>query len=198
MAIISILHFYKRSKTVPKPRGSFKQLLCFKIIVFLNFLQTVSTHLNTPSNFHTADTNSSLSSTSSSLADIYTRINTLHSTTSQTAFRLSSCPAKLPRVAPFFLIAYSANRYIIRTSSEEERSPRGYHGGPLGIYAILSAINIIDIIGALVQGIKARGGGIGWSLGMQNPVNRFAEGGEQYQDFAAGRRRTGGRRSRRY
>jgi hypothetical protein len=41
-AIISILHFYKRSKDVLKPRGTLKQLVCFKIIVFLNFIQTVS------------------------------------------------------------------------------------------------------------------------------------------------------------
>jgi hypothetical protein len=109
---------------------------------------------------------------------------------------LLSC--EIAVLAPLLLIVYSPSRYIIRTLSEEERSPRGYQGGPLGIHALLSALNVIDIIGTLVQGIKARGGGSGFSLGMQNQVNRFAEGGEQYQGFAVGRGQRGGRRARRY
>jgi hypothetical protein len=43
LAIISILHFYKPSKNVLQHRGAYKQLVCFKMLVFLNFLQTVST-----------------------------------------------------------------------------------------------------------------------------------------------------------
>jgi len=41
MAILAILRFYRRSKEIMKPRRALNELICFKIIVFLNFLQTV-------------------------------------------------------------------------------------------------------------------------------------------------------------
>ena len=90
---------------------------------------------------------------------------------------LLSCEIAI--VAPFFLIAFSAKRYVIRSAEEEARFPRGYQGGPLGIHAILSAFNIIDIISTLVQGIKARGGDAGYSQGMQNSVHGYADSGEE-------------------
>jgi hypothetical protein len=46
MAIGGILRFYNHSKDVLKPRGALKQLICFKVIVFLNFLQTVSPEIS--------------------------------------------------------------------------------------------------------------------------------------------------------
>jgi hypothetical protein len=86
-----------------------------------------------------------------------------------------SCEVAL--ISPFFLIAYSPSRYVICTSSEEGRSPGCYQGGPLGIYGLLAAINVIDIVGALVQGIKARGRGSGFSRAAQDRLNRYADGG---------------------
>ena len=101
-------------------------------------------------------------------------------------------------MAPFFLIAYSPARYIIRNSIEEAQAPQGYQGGPLGIGAIFSAANLIDIVGTLVQAVKGRGGGNGFSLGIQNRIDRFADGDEQTQGFVGGRRQRRERRSRRY
>ena len=62
--------------------------------------------------------------------------------------------------------------------------------------AIFSAINIIDIVGALVQAIKGCGDGNGFSIDVQNRINRLADGGEQTQGYVAGRRQRNGRHSR--
>jgi hypothetical protein len=43
VAITSILRFYSRAKSALKPKGVMKKLLCFKILVFLNVLQSVRT-----------------------------------------------------------------------------------------------------------------------------------------------------------
>jgi hypothetical protein len=68
-------------------------------------------------------------------------------------------------IAPFFWFAYPARPYLISrqppTSSLEigHYRPWRYQGGPIGIYAYLEAINVLDIVKELVQATKARGTG---------------------------------------
>jgi hypothetical protein len=70
-----------------------------------------------------------------------------------------SCEVAL--LAPFFLIAYSCKRYMLgMASSESAPTLANYEGGPLGIKAIFTAINIVDIVGPMVRGIKASSGGM--------------------------------------
>jgi hypothetical protein len=52
-------------------------------------------------------------------------------------------------VVLFFFHAFSPNQYIVgcgRTTPHSRPIPHEYYGGPLGIKAILSAINIFDIV----------------------------------------------------
>lgn len=86
---------------------------------------------------------------------------------------------------------------MISNPAEEGRRHQGYAGGPFGFYAILSAINIIDIVGTLVQAIRGRGEGSGYSVAMQNDVHGY-HGFEQTQGFRGGRRQRRQRRSGRY
>jgi hypothetical protein len=70
-----------------------------------------------------------------------------------------SCEVAL--LAPFFLIAYSCKRYTLGKASSESAPTLGnYEGGPLGIKAMFAAINIVDIVVAMVQGIRASSGGM--------------------------------------
>ena len=88
---------------------------------------------------------------------------------------LLSCEVAL--LSPFFLIAYSAKRYTLGGSSPASAPTMAhYQGGPLGAKAIFSAINIIDIVGAMVQGIKGRGGGRRVDNPMQEAVPAYREG----------------------
>jgi hypothetical protein len=84
-------------------------------------------------------------------------------------------------LAPFFFIAYSPAPYIIRNPTEEGRRHEGYAGGPFGVYAILSAINIIDIVASFVHAVKGRGGSNGYSVAIQNNVHGY-DAGEYAQD----------------
>ena len=194
VCVVAILRFYKRSKSDLKPRGTFKQLLCFKIIVLLNFLQTVS-----PCTFHLESLSAN---TTQFIFNFLTSGGHLHATKYLRFQDLShgipslilSCEIAL--IAPFFFIAYSPARYIIRNATEEGRRPQDYAGGPFGIYAILSAINIIDIVTALVQAINGRGGGSEFALPQQAPPAYIGE----TQGFGGrgGRRERRQRRSGRY
>ena len=141
LAITSILGFYRRFKSVLKPRGALKQLICFKVIVLLNFLQT--------------------------LIFSFLRKNDLHATRYLTFNDLSNgLPAlilccEIALISPFFLVAYSIKPYILsRMSSAENPSSRHgmqhYQGGPLGFYAILQAINVFDIVIGLLKSAKPK------------------------------------------
>jgi hypothetical protein len=82
---------------------------------------------------------------------------------------LLSCEIAI--VAPFFLVAYSAKQYSIQISADEERSPRSYQGGPLGLQALVYAVNIIAIVSTRGEGIKARRSGCGSNIGRQTQLN---------------------------
>ena len=144
IAITSILGFYKRFKSVLKPRGAFKQLLCFKVIVILNFLQTlIFSFLQSSGNLH---------------ANKYLTFNNL---TNGLPSLILCCEMAL--ISPFFLMFYSIKPYILgHMSSPENPSSRHdiqrYQGGPLGFYAILQAINVFDIVIELLKGTRAKFG----------------------------------------
>lgn len=145
IAITSILGFYKRFKSVLKPRGAFKQLLCFKVIVILNFLQTlIFSFLLSSDDLH---------------ANKYLTVNDM---TNGLPSLILSCEMAL--ISPFFLMIYSIKPYTLgHMSSPENPSSRHsmqhlqhYQGGPLGVYAILQAINVFDIVIELLKGTRAK------------------------------------------
>jgi len=128
-AISSILRFYARSKPILKSRGTMKQLICFKILVFLNFVQTfVFNFLRSGGHLHASD--------HLSFNDLSNGIPSL----------ILGCEVAL--LSPYFIYAYSYKPYVIRSSS-----PTGYLGSAR---AILSALNIVDIITGMAQGIRGR------------------------------------------
>jgi len=128
-AISSILRFYGRSKPILKSRGTMKQLICFKILVFLNFVQTfVFNFLRSGGHLHAND--------HLSFNDLSNGIPSL----------ILGCEVAL--LSPYFVYAYSYKPYVIRSSS-----PTGYLGSAR---AILSALNIVDIITGMVEGIRGR------------------------------------------
>ena len=141
-AVISILGFYRRSKAVVKPRGALKQLICFKVVVFLNLLQTVIfSFLNSSGHLH---------------ATKYLTYNDL----SNGLPALILC-CEMALIAPFFLMAFSIKPYTLgHMLSPENPSSRHdmkhYQGGPLGFYAILQGINAFDILIELLKGVKAK------------------------------------------
>ena len=142
LAITSILKFYKRFKSALKPRGALKQLICFKLIVALNFLQTLIF--------------SFLHSSGHLYANKYLTFNDL----SNGVPALILC-CELALIAPFFLIAYRVKPYTLGRNSLPENSTlrndiQHYQGGPLGVYAIFQAINVFDIVIELVKGAKAK------------------------------------------
>jgi hypothetical protein len=142
LAISSILGFYKRFISALKPRGAFKQLICFKAVVLLNFLQT--------SIF------SFLRSSGDLQATKYLTFNDL----SNGLPALILC-CEMAFISPLFLIAYSTKPYTLgRLSSPENPSLRNgmqhFQGGPLGFYATLQAINVFDIVIELLKGAKAK------------------------------------------
>jgi hypothetical protein len=142
LAISSILRFYGRSKSVLKPRGAFKQLICFKFIVVLNFLQTlIFSFLNSSGDLHATN---------------YLTFNDL----SNGLPALILC-CEMALISPFFIMAYSVKLYTLgRMSSPKNPSSRHnmqhYQGGPLGFCAILQAINVFDILIELLKGAKAK------------------------------------------
>ena len=142
LAIISILNFYHRSKAILKPRGAFKQLICFKIIVFFNFLQTlIFSFLVSKGDLH---------------ASKYMTYNDLSN--GLPAFILC---CELAIISPFFLVAFSVKPYKLGHMASPE-NPSSWHdmmhyqGGPLGIYAIAKAINVFDIVIELMKGAKTK------------------------------------------
>ncbi|KAG0652534.1 Transmembrane [Hyphodiscus hymeniophilus] len=176
LCIAAILRFYKRSKSELKPRGSLKQLICFKLIVALNFLQTFI--------FNFLESGGHLQ------ANKYLSFNDLsHGIPSL----MLSCEIAI--IAPFFFIAYSPKRYIIRNPSDEARRHQGYAGGPFGFYAILSAINIVDIVTTLLQAIKGRAEGGGFNIAIHNDFRGYSEAPDYGQDIPVDRQ--GGRKDRR-
>jgi len=143
LAITSILRFYGRSKPVLKSHGTMKQLICFKILVFLNFIQTfVFNFLRSGGHLHANDH------------------LTFHDLTNGIPSLLLGCEVAL--LSPFFLYAYSYKPYVIRSAS-----PSGYLGS---FRAILSALNVVDIIMGMVEGIRGRldgGSGVGEGMGRR-------------------------------
>lgn len=145
IAITAILRFYKRFKLVLQPRGAFKQLLCFKVIVILNFLQTlIFSFLHSSGDLH---------------ANKYLSFNDL---TSGLPSLILCCEMAL--ISPFFLMVYSIKPYTLghMSSAEIPSSRHGmqyYQGGPLGVYAILQAINVLDMVMELLKGTGAK---FGW------------------------------------
>ncbi len=142
ITITAILGFYKRFKSVLNPRGAFKQLLCFKVIVILNFLQTLIFSL--------------LHSSGDLQANEYLIFNDL--TIGLPSLILCY---EMALISPFFLMVYSVKPYILgHMSSPENPSSRHgtqhYQGGPLGVYAILQAINVFDIVIELLRGTRAK------------------------------------------
>jgi hypothetical protein len=148
LAIASILQFYRRSKSLLKPRGAFKQLVCFKIIVFLNFLQTLVFSLLV------------------SQGDLKPNKFMTYNDISKGLPALILC-CELALVSPFFLLAFPVKPYKLgHMVAPENLSSRHdmthYQGGPLGVYAIVQAVNVVDLVMELVKGTKAklrRGGG---------------------------------------
>lgn len=142
LAIASILKFYHRAKATVKPRGAFKQLICFKLIVFLNFLQTlIFSFLVSKGDLHA------------------TKYMTYNDLANGLPALILSC--ELAVISPFFLKAFSATPYKLgQISSPENPSSRHeighYQGGPLGIYAIAKAINVFDIAIELAKGAKTK------------------------------------------
>ncbi|KAF2092991.1 hypothetical protein NA57DRAFT_61850 [Rhizodiscina lignyota] len=135
LAIVAILQFYRRSSSVLKPRGALKQLICFKVIVFLNFIQTFvfnflrsGGHIKASKHFTLNDLTQGLPS-------------------------LILC-CEMAVLAPFFFLAYSFKPY--RLGSSLVKDAQRYEGGPLGLYAIIKALNIFDIVIEMVQGVKAK------------------------------------------
>jgi hypothetical protein len=59
-------------------------------------------------------------------------------------------------IAPFFWYAYPAGPYLRRVHSPETGQSGTYQGGPMGIYAILEAMNILDIVKELINATNAR------------------------------------------
>lgn len=144
IAITAILGFYKRFKSILKPRGAFKQLLCFKVIVILNFLQTlIFSFLQSSGDLH---------------ANKYLTFNDL---TNGLPSLILCCEMAL--ISPFFLIVCSIKPYTLghMSSTENPSSRHGmqhYQGGPLGVYAILQAVNVFDIVIELLKGTRAKFG----------------------------------------
>jgi len=138
MAIMAILRLYRRMKHVLKPRGVLKQLFCFKFCVFLNFLQTIIfSFLNSsgnlkPNKYLTYD-------------DISNGLPSL----------ILCCEMAI--IAPVFYFAYSIKPYKIGAATPAHGpSPQYYQGGPGGIRAILSALNVFDLLGTLLAGMRGR------------------------------------------
>lgn len=158
IAITSILGFYKRFKSTLAPRGAFKQLICFKIIVFLNFIQTlIFSFLRSSGDLH---------------ASKYFTFNDLANGLPS----LILC-CEMAIIAPFFLVVYSIKPYTLGqiTSPENPSSRHGidhYQGGPLGLYALLQAVNVFDLIVELVKGTKAKFGG---QQALLQPQNDYME-----------------------
>jgi hypothetical protein len=98
-------------------------------------------------------------------------------------------------IAPFFLHAYSVAPYKLGGAAAVTGA---YYGGSSGTKAILAALNIFDIVVALVRGVKAklsstnrstrRGAGPGAEMLRPERQERRSRGGRR-----AGRR---GRRAR--
>ena len=65
-----------------------------------------------------------------------------------------SCEMAL--IAPFFLHAYSYAPYILSRPASLSGGRLEYQGGTFGISAILSALNIVDIVSALLTGVRAK------------------------------------------
>ncbi|KAF2092690.1 hypothetical protein NA57DRAFT_82054 [Rhizodiscina lignyota] len=130
LAIIAILRFYTRSKPLLKSRGTLKQLICFKAIVFLNFVQTfIFSFLRSSGALHPSK---------------YFTLNDL----SNGLPSLILCCEMAP-IALFFFVAYPVKPY-------SRKGDQWYHGGPLGCYAILQALNPVDIVIELLQGVRAK------------------------------------------
>jgi hypothetical protein len=163
---MSILRFYKRSKNLLKRRGALKQLFCFKILVFLNFLQTVGSNSSTKMSHPTDNTVKLIFGFLKSSGSLHA---TKYLTFDDLAYGLPSLILSLEvaLLSPCFIFIYSVSPYIIKRSTEQAPSYYTTYHGP--VRAFISAINIFDIVGDLVQGMKARtgGGSKGSYLGTQ-------------------------------
>lgn len=164
LAIGSILKFYRRSKTLLKPRGAFKQLVCFKIIVFLNFIQTL------------------VFSFLVSQGDLKaSRYMTYHDITNGLPNLILCC--ELALISPFFLVAYPVKPYKLgyMAAPENPSSRHGmthYQGGPLGVYALAHAVNFFDLVMELVKGTKAKN----HRRGFQSP-HQYVQPGYVLPDY---------------
>lgn len=62
-------------------------------------------------------------------------------------------------IAPFFLVAYSNKNYKLGpTSTASGPYYKEYQGGPLGVYALMSALNYFNLVGELWRGFRAKPG----------------------------------------
>jgi hypothetical protein len=78
-------------------------------------------------------------------------------------------------IAPFFIYAYSYTPYVLGRPASASGPHLIYKGGHLGINAILSALNIVDIVSALVSGVKAKASSRGYNNIRMGGVQRLEQ-----------------------
>jgi len=142
VAVIAILGFYKRINGTLKAYKILTKLIAFKLIVFLNFVQTAlfnflgGGHVHPTAKFSYYDLTVGLPSALICLEMIF--------------------------IAIFFHYAYTAGPYKLFGERDFSRKTMGlslslyktYQGGPLGIKAILMAMNPVDIIRGILIGLS--------------------------------------------
>lgn len=146
MSISSILKFYGRLKSILKPRGTMLQLVAFKIIVFFNFIQTVSCTLHFPPSYrtnHPAKLNQFIFSILASEKVLKANKYMSYDDLANGLPSLLLC-CEMVLVATFMLFAYPATPYILSASNAS--TGRYYQGGPMGIKAFTKALNIFAVV----------------------------------------------------
>ncbi|KIM95989.1 hypothetical protein OIDMADRAFT_183452 [Oidiodendron maius Zn] len=140
LAVISILQFYRRTAKASKPHGALKQFISFKILVFLNFLQTFIFNLLRGGN------------------DLHPSAHLSYNdlTNGIPALILSF---EIALIYPIFIFTFPWAPYKKGYVSATGPNTKSYHGGFLGHRAYFAAINIIDIFAALGNGLQAKFGG---------------------------------------
>jgi hypothetical protein len=109
-----------------------KQLICFKVIVFLNFLQTmIFSFLTSGGDLHPSK---------------YLTYNDL---TNGLPPLILCC--EMAVIAPVFYYAFPISPYklgngLLYESGARVEDNRVYQGGPVGIFALLKALNVFDMI----------------------------------------------------
>ncbi|RDW75725.1 hypothetical protein BP5796_06546 [Coleophoma crateriformis] len=137
VAIMSILHFYRRMKPTLQPHKTMAKLISFKLIVFLNFLQTLVFSFLTSSSRLKPTAHLSASDISTGLPNLLLCLEILLFT-------------------PLFIYAYSSSPYILRGHARSTPSAEYYMGGVGGLSALWDALNIVDIALALFTGSKTK------------------------------------------